>query len=287
VLHTRLPVEPSSATTLPRNVQHSYDPLVAAIDSSLPDTATYSRPAFSLGEPVITDSGCSSARVFQIKAPVSTFSAYTFPQRSPKETAPAPIVGETRTPPTAANVQYTHPVAASSEYTVPSAEPTNILPPKTVGVPNALVAPGNPNAQLSFSFGVVCFVSPAWRVGWKRVFAASAQPFHSPLMRFGCDAGQCAAVSAYSGTQRHEDIKTQRRIRANIICLRVFVSFRLILLFNPDQTHDVERTLRDDDISIACRHHVSHDAPAGGNRPCLKLFRLGIEPHESIGFDRG
>ena len=43
---------------------------VAASDSSLPETGTYSRPASSFGEPVITASGYSSARVRQRSAPV-------------------------------------------------------------------------------------------------------------------------------------------------------------------------------------------------------------------------
>src|SRR5437870_2351010 len=56
------PFAASIATTLPLKVQHSYAALVVAIDSSRPDTGTYNRPASSLGEPVITPPGCSSAR---------------------------------------------------------------------------------------------------------------------------------------------------------------------------------------------------------------------------------
>src|SRR5438132_10899303 len=69
------PVLASSATMLPRNVQHSYFGFVAAIDSSLPETGTYRRPDSSFGLPVITASGCSSARVFHTNAPVSAFNA--------------------------------------------------------------------------------------------------------------------------------------------------------------------------------------------------------------------
>src|SRR5438093_1339349 len=72
-LQIRAPVLASSATRLPRNVQHSYAGFVAAMDSSLPDTGTYNRPASSFGDPVITASGCSSARVFQSNAPVLAF----------------------------------------------------------------------------------------------------------------------------------------------------------------------------------------------------------------------
>src|SRR5215471_18675762 len=54
---TRLPVRASSATMLPRNVQHSYAAFVAAMDSSLPETGTYNRPDSSLGEPVMTANG--------------------------------------------------------------------------------------------------------------------------------------------------------------------------------------------------------------------------------------
>src|SRR5437899_1052607 len=84
VLQTRSPVAASRATRLPRKVQHSNLGFVAASDSSLPETGTYSRPESSLAEPVITASGCSSARVFQRRAPVFASSAYTFPRRSPK-----------------------------------------------------------------------------------------------------------------------------------------------------------------------------------------------------------
>src|SRR5205823_5565590 len=65
----RFPVAASKATTLPRNVQHSYLGLVAAMDSSRPETGTYSRPAASLSDPVITAIGCSSARTFHCSSP--------------------------------------------------------------------------------------------------------------------------------------------------------------------------------------------------------------------------
>src|SRR3989442_2752790 len=84
VLQTRPPVAASRATRLPRNVQHSYLGFVAAIDSSLPETGTYRRPASSFGEPVITASGYSSAGVRQRCAPVFPSTAYTLPRRSPK-----------------------------------------------------------------------------------------------------------------------------------------------------------------------------------------------------------
>src|SRR2546426_10226715 len=57
VCQISMPVPASSATMLPRNVQHSYAGLVAAMDSSLPETGTYSRPDSSFGEPVITANG--------------------------------------------------------------------------------------------------------------------------------------------------------------------------------------------------------------------------------------
>src|ERR1700686_4376334 len=53
----RAPVFASSATMLPRNVQHSNLGFVAARDSSLPDTGTYNRPDSNFGEPVITANG--------------------------------------------------------------------------------------------------------------------------------------------------------------------------------------------------------------------------------------
>src|SRR2546429_9964832 len=84
VLQMRLPVAASSATTLPRNVQHSYLGFVAASDSSRPDTGTYRRPDSSLGEPVITAPGCSSARVLHRSAPVSASKPHMFARRSPK-----------------------------------------------------------------------------------------------------------------------------------------------------------------------------------------------------------
>src|ERR1051326_8871415 len=56
----------------------------------------------------------------------------------------------------------------------------NSFPPTTVGEPNAVVTPGKPKDHFSFNFAVVAGVSPARRAGWKRVFAASAQPVHSP-----------------------------------------------------------------------------------------------------------
>src|SRR5215831_5294648 len=60
-----------------------------------------------------------------------------------------------------------------------------------VGVPNAVVTPGNPNAHFSFSFGVVSAVSPARGADWNRVFAASAQPFQSdPFELAVADAGR-------------------------------------------------------------------------------------------------
>src|SRR5262245_29291890 len=69
------PVLASNATMLPRNVQHSYAALLAAIDSSLPDKGTYSRPSSSFGEPVMTAIGCASARVFQSREPELMFTA--------------------------------------------------------------------------------------------------------------------------------------------------------------------------------------------------------------------
>src|SRR5436853_6216052 len=71
VLQTRPPVAASRATRLPRKVQHSNLGFVAASDSSRPETGTYNRPESSLGEPVMTESGCSSARVLQRSAPVA------------------------------------------------------------------------------------------------------------------------------------------------------------------------------------------------------------------------
>src|ERR1019366_4234821 len=82
---------------------------------------------------------------------------------------------------------------------MPLASPTRTRPPKTVGVPCAVVTPGSPKAHLSLSFGVAWLVSPAAFAFWKRVFAASAQPFHAALFeREGgpehCDP--CAAEPA-------------------------------------------------------------------------------------------
>ena len=51
VFHTTSPVAASSATTLPRNVQHGYFGSAPAT-SSIDDTGTYSRPAYSFGVPV-------------------------------------------------------------------------------------------------------------------------------------------------------------------------------------------------------------------------------------------
>src|SRR5262245_40619145 len=48
------PLAASSATTLPRKLQHSYLGFIEASDSSLPETGTYNRPPSSFGVPVIT-----------------------------------------------------------------------------------------------------------------------------------------------------------------------------------------------------------------------------------------
>src|ERR1700710_584919 len=61
---------------------------------------------------------------------------------------------------------------------MPFASPTNTRPPNTVGVPWAAVTPGKPKAHLSLGFCGVFGVRPAACAFWKRVFPASAHPFH-------------------------------------------------------------------------------------------------------------
>ena len=76
VFQRRSPLRASSATTLPRAVQHLYFGSPAATNSSAPvETGTYSRPSKSIGLPVMCENGCSSTRVFQSSAPVSASTA--------------------------------------------------------------------------------------------------------------------------------------------------------------------------------------------------------------------
>src|SRR5580658_3079239 len=90
---------------------------------------------------------------------------------------------------------------------MPLASPTKTRPPKTVGVPCAVVTPGNPKAHLSLSLGVVWLVSPAAFAFWKRVLAASDQPVQEASAPDRRTSGQGAA-DAVSATA----ISANRRI---------------------------------------------------------------------------
>src|SRR5258706_3206923 len=85
-LQTCAPVLASYATTAPWNVQHSYLGLDPTLSSSAV-TGTYNRPRCSAGAPVMRATGCGSACCFQRSVPVSAFTAYTVPLRSPKYAA--------------------------------------------------------------------------------------------------------------------------------------------------------------------------------------------------------
>ena len=82
--------------------------------------------------------------------------AYMYACMAPKyATGPlSPMTIGARNCAVALYIQYMHPVRASSEYTVPSRLPTKTLPPKIVGCVEASVAPGNPKAHFSLSFGI-------------------------------------------------------------------------------------------------------------------------------------
>src|SRR6478672_3241901 len=64
VFQSTLPVTASSALTLPRNVQHSYDGMTA-VPSSIDATGTYTRPLAKATAPVTIASGCVSTFTFQ------------------------------------------------------------------------------------------------------------------------------------------------------------------------------------------------------------------------------
>src|SRR5437667_17332 len=83
--------------------------------------------------------------------------------------------------------------ARTFQRSAPVAASKRILPSNIVGVAKAVVTRGNPKAHLSLSFGVFSLVRPAGPSGWKRVLAASDQPFQSA--RFEPPAvGRCGAA---------------------------------------------------------------------------------------------
>src|SRR5262249_37506277 len=117
VFHNNAPVDASSATRLPRNVQHSYFGLLPCPSS--PDAiGTYRRFSKSVGAPVTRALECSSRLRVQIRSPVAASIAYAFDLPSPKYAAPpdprGPIVIADRTAAFAWKVQIVQPVAASS-----------------------------------------------------------------------------------------------------------------------------------------------------------------------------
>src|SRR5439155_1367328 len=117
VFHSSEPVDASSATRLPRNVQHSYFALLPCPSS--PDaTGTYKRFSNSVGAPVTRALACSSRLRVQITSPVDASIAYAFDLPSPKYAAPleprGPIVMADRTAAFAWKIQIVQPVAASS-----------------------------------------------------------------------------------------------------------------------------------------------------------------------------
>ena len=72
--HTVLPVAASTATSLPRKVQHSYFGSAAGMTSS-EETGTSSLPPTSAGVPVSVALGCSSIFRDHTNSPVSMFTA--------------------------------------------------------------------------------------------------------------------------------------------------------------------------------------------------------------------
>src|SRR5438552_4043024 len=120
VFQTSAPVAASSATRLPRNVQHSYVGLPPCA-SSLDATGTYRRPSCSVGVPVMFALRCSSIARVQSCSPVAASSAYAVARPSPKYAAnlPAapgrgPMTIPVRTAAFAWYVQTMQPLLASS-----------------------------------------------------------------------------------------------------------------------------------------------------------------------------
>src|SRR5436190_8402279 len=74
VVHSFRPVVASIAVTCPLNVQHSYVE-TAPVVVSIADMGTYSRPSYSVADPVLFARGCAPARVFQSSFPFCAWSA--------------------------------------------------------------------------------------------------------------------------------------------------------------------------------------------------------------------
>src|SRR5262252_627174 len=83
LFHSSLPVTASSATRVPRTLQHSYRGLAAAASSRVV-IGTYSTPPDKVGAPVIAKMRCSSRRVFHTPVPVTALTAWTPVRWSPK-----------------------------------------------------------------------------------------------------------------------------------------------------------------------------------------------------------
>src|SRR5262245_18561320 len=78
-----LPVAASSATTLPRKVQHEYFGS-APVTSSAEETGTYGRLSCNTGAPVTRATGWRSSRAVHKCPPVLASTAWTLAATSPK-----------------------------------------------------------------------------------------------------------------------------------------------------------------------------------------------------------
>src|SRR5262249_49881944 len=133
VFQITFPVAASSALTLPRNVQHSYEGR-AAVPSSIEAAGTYTRFPAKATAPGIIASRWGSIFVFQRSLPFRS-REYALAFASPKYTALAapvpPTTGVERTPASASKAHTMQPDFASSAYTTPLRLPTYARFPTT------------------------------------------------------------------------------------------------------------------------------------------------------------
>src|SRR5215831_246505 len=192
VFQSTFPVAASSALTLPRKVQHSYDGM-AAVPSSIEAAGTYTRLPANATAPVIIASRCASIFVFQRSFPFRS-REYALALASPKYSALAapvpPTTGVERTPASASNAHTMQPDFASSAYTTPLRLPTYARLPATLTCDPDADTPGIPKAHFSLRRGTAAGDNPAVAAGAKRVFRVSPpKPFHdAPDSAAGGDA---------------------------------------------------------------------------------------------------
>src|SRR6266852_6889122 len=92
----------------------------------------------------------------------------------------------------------------------------------------------------------------------------------------GAPAGPCAAAW----------IATARKAAASLTTFATLIDSsevgltlqRVRLLPDFDEADLVHTALGDDEVSVACRHHIADDAAASRDDPCLEPFSPGIEP---------